>query len=154
MNYQYITLGSGGLSVILLFLWIWLFFRMRKMNAIRHEFYDGTVTKKLDDVIAQHHQEIKNLNSQLDELGQFANGLATANRKNFQKSGFIRFNPFGDTGGNMSFVVALLDADNNGFVISSLHGREGNRVYSKEVKKGISKSPLTDEEEAAIKQAT
>lgn len=153
MNYEYLAIGAASLSIILLFVCIWLFMRLRKIDSIRQEFYNGATTEKLDNVIADHHQEIKHLNSQLDELGQFANGLANANRKNFQKIGFVRFNPFGDAGGSISFVLALLDADNNGLVISSLHGREGNRVYAKEVKKGTSKSALTEEEQEAIKQA-
>ncbi len=153
MNYEYIALGAAGLSVLVLFMWVWLFLRVKNIDSIRQEFYDGAVTEKLDNVIASHEQSIKKINSQIDHLEQFVSGLATANKNNFQKIGFIRFNPFDDAGGSISFVIALLDADNSGVVISSLHGREGNRVYAKEVEKGISKSQLTEEEQQAIKEA-
>jgi hypothetical protein len=153
MNYEYLTLGAAGLSALLLLLWLWLFMRVRKVDSIRQEFYDGSTTAKLDDVIAAHDQSIRKINSKIDHIEQFVQGLATANRSNFQKIGFVRFNPFDDAGGSISFVIAILDADDSGFVISSLHGREGNRVYAKEVKKGISKSQLTEEEQEAIKIA-
>lgn len=57
-------------------------------------------------------------------------------KKSLQKYALIRFNPFEDTGGDQSFVVALLDGENSGIVISSLHSRDGTRVYSKPVHHG------------------
>ena len=39
--------------------------------------------------------------------------------------GLVRFNPFEETGGNQSFALALLDADGDGWVLSSLHARSG-----------------------------
>jgi len=56
-------------------------------------------------------------------------------------------------GGNQSFVIALLDDKNNGFVISSLFIKEGNRVYAKAVKDGKSDHLLSDEEKEAINRA-
>jgi hypothetical protein len=70
-----------------------------------------------------------------------------------QKVGVVRFNPFSDVGGNQSFVIALLDSKNSGLVISSLHGREGTRVYAKPVSAGKSEHHLSTEEIQAIKKA-
>jgi hypothetical protein len=70
-----------------------------------------------------------------------------------QKTGIIRFNPFNEMGGNQSFVIALLDNKNNGFVISSLFVKEGNRVYAKAIKGGKSDHLLSNEEVEAINKA-
>ncbi len=160
-NLQYIAIGSAGLSILMMFVVIWLYTRVRKLQRLRKEFKLGEGGEKgegesvvVDEVLVGHNKEIKKLSSQLDELGQYTQGIALANKKNFQKIGFVRFNPFGDTGGSISFVLALLDGEGSGYVLSSLHGREGNRVYAKEVKNGASKSQLTEEEMAAIKQAS
>ena len=56
-------------------------------------------------------------------------------------------------GGNQSFVIALLDAENNGFVISSLFVKEASRVYAKTIKKGKSDYSLSKEEQEAIAKA-
>jgi hypothetical protein len=56
-------------------------------------------------------------------------------------------------GGNQSFVIAFLDQKNNGFVISSLFVKDGNRVYTKEVKDGKSDHTLSSEEKEAIEKA-
>ena len=70
-----------------------------------------------------------------------------------QKTGVVRFNPFNEMGGNQSFVIALLDNKNNGFLISSLFVKDGSRVYSKTVKQGKSDYLLSNEELEAINRA-
>jgi hypothetical protein len=70
--------------------------------------------------------------------------------KNLQRVGLVRFNPFGDTGGDQSFAIALTDAAGNGFVISSLHRRTESKVYAKPLQAWQSSYTLSDEEKQAI----
>ena len=79
--------------------------------------------------------------------------LETGAPRAFQRVGLVRFNPFEDTGGNQSFALALLDAEGNGWVLSSLHARSGTRVYAKAIREGRPEGALSEEEAAAIKQA-
>lgn len=67
-----------------------------------------------------------------------------------QKVGFLRFNPFQDTGGDNSFIIVLLDAGDNGFILSSLYMREGTRLYAKAVERGSVRAPLSDEEQEVL----
>ena len=94
------------------------------------------------------------LGREVERLGTRTNRLETAAPRAFQRVGLVRFNPFEDTGGNQSFALALLDADGNGWVLSSLHARTGTRVYAKSIRGGRSDGALSEEETAAIKQAT
>ncbi len=62
-----------------------------------------------------------------------------------------RFNPFGDTGGDQSFILAILDGNKDGVVITSLHSRENTRFYVKSVSNGVGiDHPLSDEEQKTI----
>jgi len=71
-----------------------------------------------------------------------------------QKIGMLRFNPFNDTGGDQSFILALLDASDTGIVISSLHTRTGTRWYAKKLIEGRGVDhQLSDEEKSAIAKA-
>ncbi|MCJ7827770.1 DUF4446 family protein, partial [Patescibacteria group bacterium] len=71
-----------------------------------------------------------------------------------QKVGTVRFNPFAETGGNQSFCLALLDLENSGIVISSLHSRESTRIYAKPVQKGKKQDfAFSEEEQRAIDKA-
>jgi hypothetical protein len=81
----------------------------------------------------------------IDELAAAQRGIQAQLWHHLQRVGIVRFNPFSDVGGDQSFVIALLDAQGNGFVLS--------RVFAKPVKNGESSHNLSDEERQAIAQA-
>jgi len=96
---------------------------------------------------------LKKIEKNQDAINRELAELKAKNRKNFQKLSVVRFNPFGEMGGEQSFSVALLDEENNGFVITSHYGREANRTYAKQIKNGQSAYALSKEEQQAISQA-
>lgn len=69
-----------------------------------------------------------------------------------QKVGFLRFNPFQDTGGDNSFIAVFLDRENNGVLLSSLYTREGVRLYAKNIQNGESKHHLSEEEKKVLEE--
>jgi len=83
----------------------------------------------LENLIKKVDIEEKRISQLSSEVARIEN----LNKLNFQKYALIRFNPFEETGGDQSFVAAFLDGQNNGIVISSLHSRNGTRVYAKPV---------------------
>lgn len=75
--------------------------------------------------------------------------------KHLQKVSLKRFNPYQDTGGDQSFTVALLDGQNSGMVITSLHSRAGTRVFAKPVLDGKENQfEFSKEEKEVVEQAT
>ena len=70
-----------------------------------------------------------------------------------QKVGFLRFNPFADTGGQQSFILSLLDEDKNGILISNLVGRSGARWIVKKINKGRSDDLKLSEEEKKVMES-
>jgi|YelNatPaOPRAMG01_1025707.scaffolds.fasta_scaffold00580_32 N-methylhydantoinase A/oxoprolinase/acetone carboxylase beta subunit len=109
--------------------------------------------KKKEKDISEYLSEIERLKEKIDELSQEIEKLKEKEKVSFKKVGLVRFNPFQDLGGNQSFSLALLNEVDDGFVVTSLFGREGNRVYAKPIEKGNSIYPLTEEEKKAIKMA-
>jgi hypothetical protein len=62
-----------------------------------------------------------------------------------------RFNPFGEIGGDQSFILCLLDNTDSGVIITSLHNRDYTRVYAKSILRGkVDNSALSAEEKAAL----
>jgi len=102
--------------------------------------------QNIDEVLTQ----FKELKSDFQKIVAELETLKKANQTNVQKIGVVRFNPFEGLGGNQSFTVAILDGNNSGAVITSLFTREGNRVYGKPIKEGLSEFKLTNEETKAI----
>ena len=151
---QQLTQANTIITGVLLLTVIWLVFRMIKLDRVRKEFFSSDLDKNLEQVLVDQNRAITKLSMNVKELDQSLTSLYKDNRQNIQKIGFMRFNPFDDTGGNISFALALLNNKDEGIVISSLHGREGTRVYAKIVKAGRSDNKLTDEEIEAIKKAS
>ena len=105
-------------------------------------------------ILDAHLDKIDDVARELDELAARTAVLEGAQRRAFQRVGLVRYNPFEETGGNQSFALALLDAAGDGWVLSSLHARSGTRVYAKAIKAGRADAALSEEETAAIRQAT
>ncbi|XOB41981.1 MAG: DUF4446 family protein [Candidatus Nealsonbacteria bacterium] len=95
----------------------------------------------------------KNLEKSFEKLSKELKSLKEESKFSIQKVGIVRFNPFSEVGGDQSFSIALLDGNNDGIVITSLYSREGNRIYGKSVKAGLSKYSLSNEEKKAINEA-
>lgn len=87
------------------------------------------------------------------ELYEEIEKIKKQNLSNFQKIGLVRFNPFKEVGSDQSFSIAILDGNDSGIVITSLHTREENRVYGKPIEAGLSKYNLSEEEKQAIEKA-
>lgn len=110
--------------------------------------------KSLDKIleVVLERQKVNSL--KLEELNKLAKYIQQENKNFVQKISLLRFNPFSDTGGNQSFVLTLLDKQNNGVVITSLHSRVTTRWYAKRVKEGKGQdNELSKEEIQAIRIA-
>ena len=70
-----------------------------------------------------------------------------------QHVGMVRFDAFEDMGGHLSFAAALLDADGDGFILTSINGRQETRIYAKPIERGASRYHLSNEEQEAIRRA-
>lgn len=107
----------------------------------------GDIRKKFEEVIGvilEFDKKILDINKRLGFLEE--DGL-----KHIQKVNLIRYNPYGDTGGDQSFTVCFLDKEGSGFVITSLHTRSATRVFAKPVMRGKSdKYKFSKEEQEAI----
>ena len=69
------------------------------------------------------------------------------------KTAIVKYDAFKEIGGKLSFALAMLDKDNNGFVMNAIHSREGCYTYIKEIVKGESYIVLGEEEKEALRQA-
>jgi hypothetical protein len=147
----------NGSSVFLIFIVVWLsvlslvLFRMiRHYNRLTRDISERGLKEILEQILKRQ----QGLISETEHLQRALEELAKDGRLHIQKLGLIRFNPFSDTGGSQSFTMAILDQGNNGWVMTSLYARTGNRWYIKEVRAGKGKElELSKEELAAIKNA-
>jgi hypothetical protein len=120
------------------------------MQKLRKIFFTGKDANQLEDFIINQNKKINTLTERADYIEEAVFNLSEEQKLAVQRIGVLRYNSLADNGGNLSFSIALLDAKNNGVVISSMHGRENNRIYAKPIVDGKSEFSLTDEEIQAV----
>ena len=69
------------------------------------------------------------------------------------KVAIVKYDAFKEMGGKLSFALAMLDKENNGFVMNAIHSSDGCYTYVKEIIKGESYVVLGEEEKEALRQA-
>ncbi len=142
------------MSALLLVMVLLLARRVGRVDGRLRGITRGEEGQSLEDVLGAHLEKVHGLSREVDRLTARTGALETAGLRAFQRVGLVRYNPFEETGGNQSFALALLDAEGNGWVLSSLHARQGTRVYAKSIRGGRSDAALSEEESAAIRQAS
>jgi len=140
--------------LVLLVVVAWLVRRSRRLEARLAGLTRDSDGRSLEAVLDAHLEKVYQVARQLDDVVARTAVLEAAQRKAFQRLGLVRYNPFEETGGNQSFALALLDANADGWVLSSLHARSGTRIYAKSIAGGRSEAALSEEGSAAIRQAT
>lgn len=138
---------------ILAALAIWLaILTVFHLNLLRHyrALTKGAGGQNLAQILEKLVSDLNLSQNKLQQILEEIAKIKTADRKNFQKYALYRFNPFEDTGGDQSFVAAILDGANNGLVISSLHSRGGTRVYAKQVEKAKATNHRFSKEEQEV----
>ena len=71
----------------------------------------------------------------------------------FQKQGIVKYDAFSQMGGKLSFSLALLNDNNDGFLINSVHSSDGCYTYVKEITGGQCAISLGAEEQQALSKA-
>lgn len=155
MLFNYIN--ENIIAGFLVFLTVWfLVLTALVLKALKHyQRLVGTTKKKnLQNILEEILRITKNQEEETEKLKKRLEKIEKNNLVHLQKIGFLRFNPFSDTGGDQSFVLSFLDAKDNGIVLNSLHNRGTTRIYAKEIKKGEGHNfKLSKEEKEAINKA-
>ncbi|KAB0578291.1 uncharacterized protein DUF4446 [Fusobacterium naviforme] len=147
-----LILGMAG-EGILLILGLLLYLKYRKLYHAYDLFMRGKDAESLEDTVIALGEEIRDLRAE-DRANKDAIRVLNKNqRASFQKFGIVRYNAFKDMGGNMSFAIAELDYTNSGFIINTVHSREGCYLYIKTVDCGQTEILLSAEEKEALEQA-
>jgi len=153
-NLSYIILCLIPFSIILFILIIILIVKQSNLKRKYKKFMTGSDGGSLENQILLRFEEI----DQLIQGEKRLNGEINAIRENlmitYQKIGIVKYDAFKEMGGKLSFALALLDENNDGIILNSVHSsREGCYFYLKEIIKGESFLELSNEEKEALKQA-
>ncbi|MBI2018009.1 DUF4446 family protein [Candidatus Daviesbacteria bacterium] len=150
MYSDWISLVVVGFGTV--WLGILTFLVLQQRNFLKSLFPksgERDIRKKFEEVL----QEVGDFKKDLADLTKVLESIKVEGSTHLQKVELLRFNPYQDTGGNISFTIAMLDNKGTGFILTSLHARSGTRIFAKSITAGKSKYELSKEEEEVLKRA-
>ena len=153
LDIGYILLALVILTVVLIILNIVSLVKISNLKKRLRKFMKGKDARSLEKEIIALHEDNKFLKTSTDTNKKDIRDLNKRFAKAFQKIGIVKYDAYQQMGGLLSFSLALLDEDNNGLILNSVHSTEGCYTYTKEVVYGECKLELSNEEKVALDQA-
>lgn len=146
----YLFLAMMLLLLIVLILLIVQISMTNKLKNRLNKFLTGKDGTNLEQEIAALFEDNKFLKNSAEKNKKDIRTLFKKMESTYQKMGLVKYDAFNQMGGQLSFSLALLDENNNGFIINSVHSVEGCYSYTKEIKQGESSITLGKEEAEAL----
>nr|WP_314634859.1 DUF4446 family protein [uncultured Oribacterium sp.] len=147
------VLVSTLISLVSLFFALKAEAKYKKLYRQYDYFMRGKDAETLEDYFIELQRHVEKLEDLEEEQREMLKILHKNLRRSFQKWGIVRYNAYGGMGGNLSFALAILNYDNSGFILNSVHAKEGGFLYIKEVEEGSTSIELGAEEKLALEEA-
>ena len=141
------------LIIVLFALYVNVSMKYDRLKNSYNSFMRGKDGKNLEESILSKFSEIDTLAKLTKQNRQDVKEMSRIVDRNFQKFGIVRYDAFNEMGGKLSFVIAMLDGNNSGWILNAMHSREGCYNYLKEIVKGESYIELAEEETEALDRA-
>ncbi|MCD8014636.1 MAG: DUF4446 family protein [Lachnospiraceae bacterium] len=148
-----LVIAMMGILILVLLYMVHVSMRMTRFMKRYRIFMKGKDAASLEKAFTQKFLEV----DKLTELSKIQNDeihrIKEVQKRSANKIGIVKYDAFPDVGGRLSFALAMLDENDSGFVLNTIHGRDGCYTYIKEIVKGESYIVLGPEEKEALRQA-
>ncbi|WP_010298297.1 DUF4446 family protein [Clostridium senegalense] len=153
---QYSAYITIALLVVLAVFFIVLIVTLSSLNRLEKKYrrlMRGSNNKNLEELILKYLDTIDEVKNNNNEIKEICKNTQALTNNCIQKFSIIRYKAFEDVGSDLSYSIALLDANNDGVLLTSIYGRNESTTYAKPIDKGISRYDLSEEEERALHEA-
>ena len=158
--FENLGIDSGIIIIILLILVVFLLvrsisynMRLSRLERRYKIFMKGSDAQSLEKVFVRKFAQIDRLYEAKEDHDHDILFLKKNMEKMFNKYGVEKYDAFDDVGGKLSFALALLDKENTGLILNTVHSRDNCFLYLKEIVKGESYVMLSQEEVEALRKA-
>ena len=147
---EYVVIGLAAVLLLALILVIVALVKVGKLKKRYEKFLSGKDGKSLEESIVKKFEKLNEIIVEQDFLEQEIQRIDGGHKSNGSKMEVYKYNAFADMGGKTSFVIALLDHNNNGTLINGMSSQNATYVYAKEIKHSPSTVALSDEEKITL----
>lgn len=141
------------LQIVLIVLLVILSDRYKRLQKSYATFMKGKNGKNLEKSIFKKFAELEDIENLVKRNEEKIQDIYKKMESHYQKAGIVKYDAFHEMGGNLSFVLTMLDENDNGWIFNAMHSREGCYTYIKEVVKGESYIELSEEERQCLEKA-
>ena len=127
--------------------------KVTRLNKRYRLLMKGEDGQSLEKALLTRLKEAEKMQSKVDGAAHDVRTMNARLHKAPLRYGIVKYDAFEDVGGKMSFALAMLDADNTGFVLNAIHSRDNCFLYLKEIVQSESYIMLSEEEIAALRMA-
>lgn len=125
-----------------------------KINTLMDYSDDGDIISALKD----YYDKIDDLSKTVNDTSDAVILSRLANCENYshislKKTAIVNFDAYDDVKGNLSFALAILNSNNDGFIFTSLYGHNSCNTYVREITGGETPIKLLNEEKQALNEA-
>ena len=152
-NPLYVIIAFGVILIVTYAIIINLWMELSYMKKRYRQMMAGVEGGNLERMISDHMDLAENISNDRKSFQKEIERLDDKLDKAITRVSVVRFDAFDQTGNDLSYCIALLDAENNGLVLSGIFGRDEARTYVKPIVNGDSTYKLTREEEQAVRDA-
>lgn len=150
-NLLWFLTGMIVLSIVLLILLIVAMVKNRRLQKKYNNFMEGKDGRSLEEVLNGSIDRLQKLESRADAFEKYVKTVVEEKgKKSLYKSHMVRYDALAGAGGQLSFAWALLDDNNDGYIINHIYYRDGSTVYGKTISAGTCAQRLSEEEQQAL----
>lgn len=141
------------LFVFLIVVFVLLVVLLGKYSSLKKSydmFMQGKKAKSLENEIASIFEDINLLKIATEKNKRDIKKIIENLKDTYQRVGIVKYDAFKEMGGKLSFSIALLNDNQTGFILNSVHSSDGCYVYTKEIIEGKCTISLGEEEKKAL----
>lgn len=152
---QYSPYIMIGMSLLIIIILILLMVNMSKVKKIQRKYEKFMIKEDVDleNLLVHYAKKVNKAKDVQSQLQEEIEKLQQEMKMCVQKVGILRYKAIENVGADLSFAIALLDANNDGVVVNGIYSRDGSYTYAKPLKNSESTYTLSDEEKEAIEIA-
>jgi hypothetical protein len=152
-----VALAAAGAAVVALIFVLVLSLQMRRVRAAQRQVLGDHGEQDLVAHASELQRAFTALHTRVDEMSEHLAERMSAAEDRLDGAiayrALVRYDAYNEMSGHQSTTIALLDADHNGVVLSSIAHRDQARLYCKQVHGGRGEQQLSPEEQEAVRLA-
>ena len=150
---DYVVIGLAALILILIIIMIVNQVKMSKLRKRYDIFMKGKTAKSLEDTLIYRLEQVDDLIKNNAANERNINAIQKRMAFSFQKYAVLKYDALEEMGGKLSYALCMLNEKNDGYIINTVHSREGCYSYVKEIIDGNSVIGLSEEEIHVLEEA-